>query len=76
VTVLGTIEDQQLSLDEYGFGHDGTRAARTGESDDRRHQMQKKDRTMLCLPTERRGTISRGPALPDPARPQLKIGPD
>jgi hypothetical protein len=26
-------------LDEHGFGHDGTRAARTGESGDRRQQM-------------------------------------
>jgi hypothetical protein len=30
-------------LDEHGFGHDGTRAARTGESGDRRQQMQKQD---------------------------------
>ena len=32
----GTIEDQQLVLDEYGFGDDGTRAAWTGQSGNRR----------------------------------------
>jgi hypothetical protein len=36
-----TIEDQQLVLDEYGFGHDGTGAAGTGEPGDCRQQMQK-----------------------------------
>jgi len=35
------IEDQQLMLDEYGFGHDGTGAARTGEPGDCRQQTQK-----------------------------------
>ena len=38
-----TIEDQQLVLDEYGFGHDGTGAAGTGELGDCRQQMQKQD---------------------------------
>jgi hypothetical protein len=39
----GTIEDQQLVLDEYGFGDHGTRAAGTRQSGDRHQQMQKKD---------------------------------
>jgi hypothetical protein len=30
-------------LDEHGFGHDGTRAARTGEPGNSRQQMQKQD---------------------------------
>jgi hypothetical protein len=38
----GTIEDQQLVLDEHGFGHHGTRAAGTDEPGDCRQQMQKK----------------------------------
>ena len=38
-----SIEDQQLVFDEQGFGHDGTRAARTGDPGDCRNQMQKKD---------------------------------
>jgi hypothetical protein len=42
-TFPGTIEDHQLLLDEHGFGHDGTRAAWTGEPGDRRQQMEKKD---------------------------------
>ena len=42
-TFSGTIEDQQLLLDEHRFGHHGTRAAGTGEADDRCQQMQKKD---------------------------------
>jgi len=33
------IEDKQLVLDEHGFGHHGTGAAGTGESDDCRQQM-------------------------------------
>ena len=32
-----------MVLDEHGFGHDGTGAARTGEPGDCRNQMQKKD---------------------------------
>jgi hypothetical protein len=32
-----------LLLDEHGFGHDGTRAARTRESGEGRKQMQKQD---------------------------------
>ena len=32
-----------MVLDEHGFGDHGTRAARPGESHDRRQQMQKKD---------------------------------
>jgi hypothetical protein len=36
----GPIEDQQLVLDEHGFGNDGTRAARTGESGEGHQQMQ------------------------------------
>jgi hypothetical protein len=39
----GTIEDQQLLLDEHGFGDHGTRAAGTGQSGDRREQMQEQD---------------------------------
>jgi hypothetical protein len=35
-TLPGTIEDQQLVLDEHGFGHHRTRTAGTGESGDRR----------------------------------------
>jgi hypothetical protein len=42
-TVPGTIEDEQLLLHEHGFGHDGTRAAGTGEADDSGQQMQKRD---------------------------------
>ena len=42
-TLLGAIEDQQLLLDEYGFGHDGTHAAGPGEPSDGRQHMQKKD---------------------------------
>jgi hypothetical protein len=38
-----TTEDQQLVLDEHGFGHHGTGAAGTGEPGDCRQQMQKKD---------------------------------
>ena len=38
-----TIEDQQLVLDEHGFGHHGTGAAGTGQSGKRRQQMQKKN---------------------------------
>ncbi len=38
-----TIEDQQLVLDEHGFGHHGTGAAGTGEPGDGRQQMQKQD---------------------------------
>ena len=43
-TSSGTIENQQLLLDEYGLGHHGTRAAGTGKSGDRHQQMQHKDR--------------------------------
>jgi hypothetical protein len=39
----GTIEEQQLVLDENGLGHHGTRADGPGQSGDHRHQMQKKD---------------------------------
>ena len=42
-TFPGAIEDQQLVLDEHGFGHHGTGAAGTGEPGDRRQQMQKQD---------------------------------
>jgi hypothetical protein len=37
------IEDQQLVFDEHGFGDDGTRAARTGESGDGHQHMQEQD---------------------------------
>jgi hypothetical protein len=36
------MEDQQLLLDEQGFGDHGTRATRTSQSGDGREQMQKK----------------------------------
>jgi hypothetical protein len=36
-------EDQQLVLEEYGFGDHATYAAGTRQSGDRRQQMQKKD---------------------------------
>ncbi len=39
----GTIEDQQLVFDEYGFGHHGAHAARTRQSGDGRQQMENKD---------------------------------
>ncbi len=39
-TVPGPIEDQQLVLDEHGFGDHRTRAAGAGESGDRRQQME------------------------------------
>ena len=39
----GTIEDQQLLLDEHGFSDHGTCAAGTSESGDRCQQMQKND---------------------------------
>ena len=38
-----TIEDQQLVLDEHGFGHHGTGAAGTGEPGDGCQQVQKKN---------------------------------
>jgi len=55
----GTIENQQLVLDEDGFGHHGTGAAGTGKSGDRRQQMQNKDSqvahaTILANPRNRR----------------------
>ena len=37
------VEDQQLLLDEHGFGHDGPHAAGPGEPSDGRQQMQEKD---------------------------------
>ena len=37
------IEDQQLVLDEHGFGHHGTGAAGTGEPGDGCQQVQKKN---------------------------------
>jgi hypothetical protein len=40
----GPIEDQQLLLEKQGFGDEGTSAARTSQSGDRRQQVQKKDR--------------------------------
>jgi hypothetical protein len=42
-TLPGPIEDQQLVLHEHGFGDNGTGAAGTGQSGDRRQQMQKKN---------------------------------
>jgi hypothetical protein len=42
-TVSRALEDQQLVLDEYGFGDHGTHAAWTHQSGDRHQQMQKKD---------------------------------
>ena len=39
-TSPGAIEDQELLLDEYGLSHDGTRAARPGEPDDGRHEVE------------------------------------
>jgi hypothetical protein len=36
----GAIENQQLLLDEYGFGHHGPHAARTGEPGDRRQEVE------------------------------------
>jgi len=38
-----TIEDEQLVLDEHGFGDHGTGAAGTGESGDCRHQVDEED---------------------------------
>ena len=38
-TLPGAIEDQQLLLDEHGFGHDGTNAAGPGEPSDGRQHM-------------------------------------
>jgi hypothetical protein len=52
-TFPGTIEDHQLVLDEDGFSHHGTRAAGTGESDDRRQEMKKQD-----------GQVAHGTSLP------------
>ena len=49
-----TIEDQQLVLDEHGFGHHGPGAAGAGEPGDGRQQMQKQD-----------GQIARGTILQD-----------
>ena len=54
-----TIEDQQLVLDEHGFGHHRAGAAGTGESGNGRQQMQKQDgqiahRRMLSRPTRQR----------------------
>jgi hypothetical protein len=42
-TSAGAIENQQLVLDQDGLGHHRTRAARTGEPGDGRHQMEKQD---------------------------------
>jgi hypothetical protein len=42
-TLSGSIQDQQLVLDEHGFGDHPTRAARLSESGDRRQQMHNKD---------------------------------
>jgi len=42
-TAPGTIEDEQLLLDEHRFGDHGTRTAGTGESGNRRQQMEKQD---------------------------------
>jgi hypothetical protein len=39
----GTLEDQQLLLEEHGFGDHGTGAARTRQSGDGHQQMQKED---------------------------------
>jgi hypothetical protein len=52
-TFAGTIEDQQLVLDEHGFGHHGAGAAGTGESGDRRQEMKKQD-----------GQVAHGTSLP------------
>jgi hypothetical protein len=49
----GPIEDQQLVLDEYGFGHHGTHTTGTHQSGDRCQQMQKKN-----------GEIAHGTILP------------
>ena len=43
VSVSRTIEDERLLLDEDGFGHHRTGAAGTGQSGERRQQMDKKD---------------------------------
>jgi len=43
-TFPGTIEDQQLMLDEHGFGHHATRTAGTCESGDRHQEMEEQDR--------------------------------
>jgi hypothetical protein len=37
------VEDEQLLLDEDGFGHDRAGAAGTDESGERRQQMEKED---------------------------------
>jgi hypothetical protein len=42
-TVPGSIEDQQLVLDEHGFSDHGPRAAGPGQSGDRRQQMEEQD---------------------------------
>ena len=38
-----TIQDQELLLDEHGFGHDRTDATGTGEPGDGRQQMENED---------------------------------
>jgi hypothetical protein len=52
----GTIENQQVVLNEDGFGYHGTRAAGTGQAGDRRQQMQKKDGEIAHAPI-----VSRSP---------------
>ena len=42
-TSPGTSENQQLSLDEYGLGHYGTRPARTREPGDSRQKVENQD---------------------------------
>jgi len=41
-----TIQDQELLLDEHGFGHDRTDAPGTGEPGDGRQQMENEDSEM------------------------------
>ena len=45
-TLPGPIENQQLLLDEHGFGHHGTHAAGPSEPSDGRQHMHKKDGQM------------------------------
>jgi hypothetical protein len=42
-TPPGAIQDQDLVLEEYGFGNHGPRVAGTSQPGDRRQQMQKQD---------------------------------
>jgi hypothetical protein len=51
-TVPGPIEDEQLVLDEHGFGDHGPRIAGAGESSHRRQQMEEQDRQVTHAPRQ------------------------